>query len=135
MTMAQARRILYDLALTIDVHPLALGVIPESTGQVYLPKSVYIDTIVISDIIAYKNEASKSAVFERKTRFDQDKTENIPPLIKSLEVGMVKKKGLIRAVVVVEHRNLKKVLTNNEFIVGNIILVMVRPNSLKAACL
>ena len=42
VTMAQTRRILYDLALTIEVHPIALGVIPESNGQVTMPEQVVI---------------------------------------------------------------------------------------------
>ncbi len=112
-------------------HPLK---IPESTGQVCLPESVYIDAIVISDITAHKNDASKSAALEKKRRFDQDRIETISPFIKTLRVRIVKKKDLIRAVVVIKYRNLEKFVTDNDFISGNIILIIVRPISFNAAC-
>lgn len=53
MSMGQTRRVLYDLTLTIEVHPLALGVIPESTEQVALPNGVVIEAMIVSNIVRY----------------------------------------------------------------------------------
>lgn len=125
MTMAVARRALYDLALTLRVHPLALGVIPESTAQVTMPESAIISTTMITDIIKYHGADSKAQKsFEKPMGFEAGLTRDIPPLIKELRVSAVRNKGPLRGVVVVEHRNLKKILTDNDFKVADVILVM-----------
>ena len=127
MTMAQTRRILYDLALTIEVHPIALGVIPESNGQVTLPELVGIEATIVEDIIRYHQEDTKEGEFTQKRVFQPNQTADIPPLLRNLKVvgKGTKGKGKLRAVVVVEHRNLKMVLTHHDFANSKIILIMV----------
>ena len=123
--MAQAKRVLYDLALTIEVHPLALGVIPESTAQVWLPPRVTIVTTTVTDVVGY-HSGSPQAQFLQKARLESEKTESIPALLREIKVVVSKKKKeALRAVLVVEHRNLKKILTEHEFAPGGVILVMV----------
>ena len=127
MTMAQTRRILYDLALTIEVHPMALGVIPESNGQVTMPEKVCIEAAIVTDIIRYHQEDTKEKDFVGLRVFHPSQTYDIPPLIRDLKVvgKATKGKGKLRAVVVVEHRNLKMVLTHHDFADSKIILIMV----------
>ena len=122
MTMAQTRRILYDLALTIEVHPIALGVIPESNGQVTMPELVRIEATIVTDIIRYHQQDTKVGDFTGKRVFEPSQTAYIPPLLRDLRVVG---KGKPRAVVVVEHRNLKMVLTQHDFAVSKVILIMV----------
>ena len=105
MTMAQTRRILYDLALTIEVHPIALGVIPESNGQVTMPEKVGIEAAIVTDIIRYHQEDTKEKDFIGKRVFQPSQTSDIPPLIRNLKVVGKRTRGekKLRAVVVVEH--------------------------------
>ena len=44
---------LHDLALTIRVHPFALGVLPESNGKFLVPQGVAIHTYGIPQIVKY----------------------------------------------------------------------------------
>ena len=135
MTMAQTRRILYDLALTVEVHPMALGVIPESNGQVTLPEQIKIEATVVTDIIRYHQEDTKEGEFVGRRVFEPSQTADIPPLVRDLRIVGKGKKGKAkpRAVVVVEHRNLKMVLTHHDFADGKIILIMVsRAHSLRS---
>lgn len=127
VTMAQTRRILYDLALTVEVHPIALGVIPESNGQVTMPERVRIDATIVTDIIRYHQEDTKEGDFTGRRIFQPSQTTDIPPLLRDLKVVGKGKQGKAKpkAVVVVEHRNLKMVLTHHDFADGKIILIMV----------
>ena len=43
MSLEQVKRILTDLALTIKVHPLALGVLAENKVKSHLPEGIFID--------------------------------------------------------------------------------------------
>ena len=126
MSMAQTRRILYDLALTIEVHPMALGVIPESNGQVTMPEQVGIEATIVKDIIRYHQEDKKDGEFVGKKVFEPSRTEYIPPLLRDLKIVGKGKQAKPRAVVVVEHRNLKMVLTHHDFADSKIIFIMVR---------
>ena len=125
--MAQTRRILYDLALTIDVHPIALGVIPESNGQVTMPDQVAIHATIVTDIIRYHQQDTREKDFTGRRVFEPSQTAHIPPLLRDLKIVGKGKQGKTkpRAVVVVEHRNLKMVLTHHDFADGKIILIMV----------
>ena len=125
--MAQTRRILYDLALTIEVHPIALGVIPESNGQVTMPEHVGIEATIVTDIIRYHQEDSKVGEFTAKRIFTPGQTAYNTPLLRDLKIIGKGKQGKAkpRAVVVVEHRNLKMVLTHHDFADGKVILIMV----------
>ena len=124
--MRQSKQVLYDLALTIEVHPLALGVIPESNGQVAMLDGVFLTATIITDIIGYHSETPPLPRYEKRTRFDAGQTRAIPPLVKDLKVVTEKKKKVqLGAVLVVEHRNLKKVMTDNDYVSGSVILVMV----------
>lgn len=148
MTMAAARRALIDLALSIEVHPLALGVAPEGEGQVVLPNDFSIEVTLVNNVIMYNDclaEAGKMGMLAEVKTFQPSRTAHIPPLIKDLRVvGRRSKKGKevqrggkrLDAVVVVEHRNLKDVVTGEQMgTVGeNVIIVMVRLHYLHPTC-
>lgn len=104
MTPAQARNALHELALTIGVHEWTLGVIPQSSGDVFLPKRMNIKCVQITDILGYHRGDQPDPSFEKIVTLTQAMEHRIKPLIKSLKFeGRVP-----TAVIVVEHRNLKK---------------------------
>ena len=126
--MAQVKKQIKDIAVTIDVHPWALGIKPEGTGQITVPPSITIQARCVTNMHSYRNRDLEGA--PRKGKYTQitefrasEPAKTIPALIESLKVRPKKgSKVPCRTVVVVEHRNLKKALTSEEA-GGDIILV------------
>ena len=91
MTLDQVKRILYDIALTIEVHPLALGVLTEDNGKFHLPAGVTISATIISSVIAWHktNESRKYRAdqAESKVFSHADNIKNIPQLVEKLQVS------------------------------------------------
>ena len=76
MLAAVARKILNDLALTIDVHPLCFGVVPENKGQLSLPAGVAIDGTVIENIICWNKEGNAPGAHESSVHWDSNKVRH-----------------------------------------------------------
>lgn len=53
MSLAYVRRLIIDLALTIKVHPLALGIKGEVSGEVYIPEGVHINIRLVTNTFEY----------------------------------------------------------------------------------
>lgn len=123
MTLDQVKRILTDLALTIKVHPLALGFLAEDRGKFYLPEGTLIDATVVSNIIAY-HKADVSAEFAKKKTFkhEQGSSTSIPQLVERLKVRIQNKRS-VRAVIITEHANLSSLLMDDQFDVNNCIVI------------
>lgn len=123
MTLEQVKRILTDLALTIKVHPLALGVLAEDRGKFYLPDGILIDATIISNVIAH-HKTNGSAEFARVKTFkhEQGTATNIPQLVEKLKVRIQNKRS-VRAVIVTEHANLSSLLMNDRFDINNCIVI------------
>ena len=107
-----AHKILIDLALTIGVHPAALGSIAAAGGRIMAPKKLELKLEVVVDILHWltlRNEPDPKKEFRLTEVFKvRSDWSEIPPLI--LNVCM--KTTSIDAVVVAEHRNLQSVLSH-----------------------
>ena len=121
MSKEKARSIACDLALTIGVHPMCLGIIPDSSGSIALPPSVRIKYTLVKHL-------QKGEEIEKNMKANS--TVNIEPLIKNLTVEI--EGSSPTAVLVTEHENLKRVLTEHESAPGNVILVMSQGYPTKA---
>ena len=123
MTLAQVKRVLTDLALTIKVHPIALGVLAEDRGKFYLPEGIFIDATIISNIVAYHKSDASSQFAKRKTfKHEQGVATPIPQLVEKLQVRFHKKRS-VRAVIVTEHGNLSSLLMDEQFDIKNCIVI------------
>ena len=123
MTLDQVKRILTDLALTIKVHPLALGVLSEDRGKFYLPEGIFIDATVISNVIAMHQTNRSTEVAKKKTfKHEQGTAANIPQLVEKLKVRIQNKRS-VRAVIITEHANLSSLLMNDRFDINNCIVI------------
>lgn len=52
-----------DMALSIDVHPVYLGVVPESKGRVWSPNGIDIATEVVHHIFEFADNAKQKVTF------------------------------------------------------------------------
>ena len=123
MTLARVQKIIIDLALTIEVHPLALGVLAEDRGKFYLPEGISISATIISNVIAY-SRAERSAEFAKEKTFkhEQGSATEIPQLVEKLKVRSHGKRGA-RAVIVTEHANLSSLLTDAHSEINDCIVI------------
>ena len=123
MTLDHAKRILTDLALTIKVHPLALGVLLEDKSKFHLPEGNLVDATLVSNVIS-SSRTNRSTQFARmKTLRDgQGTPSDIPQLVEKLEVRSQSKPS-VRAVVITEHANLSSLLTDDRFGINNRIVI------------
>ena len=123
MALSQVKKILTDLALTIKVHPLALGVLAEVRGTFYLPEGILIDATIISNIIAYhKTDRSKEFAKTKTFKHEQGVATTIPQLVEKLEVRFQRKRN-VRAVILTEHANLSSLLMDEQFDINNCIVI------------
>ncbi|KAG6988488.1 hypothetical protein G7Y79_00072g097500 [Physcia stellaris] len=125
MTMAQVRKNIKDLAVTIGVHPWALGIKPEGNGQISVPRGVTITMKLVKNMQLYRDRdvlGGRPRDYLRETAVQrQSGATTISPLIDSLTVA-VKEHAPVRAVLVIEHRNLKQLMSAEE--IGDVILIM-----------
>ena len=123
MTLDQVKKILTDLALTIKVHPLALGVLAEDKGQFHLPQGITIETTIVSNIISYrKTNRSAKHVQSKVFRHEPGVATPIPQLVEKLAVRFSKKRS-VRAIILTEHANLSSLLMNAAFDINNCIVI------------
>lgn len=121
MTLDQVKKILTDLALTIKVHPLALGVIAEERGKFYLPDGIFIDATIVSNVTGWHNN-DKSAEFTKSKTFKHEQDATIPQLVEKLKVRIQNKRS-VRAVIITEHANLSSLLVNDQFDINNCLVI------------
>lgn len=128
--MRQVKNTVEDLALSIGVHPWAFGIRPEGTGQLVLPPGVLVDAIVVENMFAFRNK-SGGATKKYTWHSTHGPFITIPACIQSIRVRVASEaESGIRAVVVVEHRNLKTLMAKTEAIPGAILVM----TSGSAAC-
>ena len=120
--MSQVHEAILDLALTIDMHPLCFGLVPECSGQVALPVGVSMKYTLVDNIRAWTDEEKVRANAEKTRTLSPGQTGWIYPLMKQLEIRYDGQEQI--RVVVIEHRCLKKVLTDNPYALSNVIVVM-----------
>lgn len=92
-------RMIKDLALTMNVHPYALGIVPENKGRVYVPDGVIVKTRTVGNILAYAENKGSHVLLD----LQGGETREVPRLIHSLQIVKPEK---IRAVIVCEHRSM-----------------------------
>ena len=110
----QALNIFTDLALTIGVHPAALGISPASTGECFLPKGYFLQVTTCTNVFEYNRDRhlQQNSGLRTAKKFD---SYSIDPMIHSLKLRHDKtfsEAHRIRAVVVIEHRNLRETMGN-----------------------
>ena len=124
--MTQVRKNIKDLAVTIGVHPWALGVIPEGNGKISVPREVSITINVVENMRLYRDRnvvggTPTDHLLQKTSIRIQAGAVVIPPLIESITVA-VNARAPVRAVLVIEHQNLKQLMSPEE--IGDVILIM-----------
>ena len=123
MNLSLVKKILTDLALTIKVHPLALGVLAEDRGRFYLPDGILIDATIISNVISYHRTDRSNKFAKTKTfKHEQGVSTVIPQLAEKLKVRFQRKR-IVRAVILTEHANLSSLLMDEQFDINNCIVI------------
>ena len=127
-----AKKMVIDLALTLRIHPWRFGIVPDCDGRVFLPPGFKIDAVVCEDIFNLKQSGGTGRSRKTLQGFDQP----IPPLIVKMAVYSPGGQA-VRAVVVVEHRNIKFMLASlgrrNDPRLQGILFVMV--SSMLCVCI
>ncbi|KAL8655774.1 MAG: hypothetical protein Q9210_000662 [Variospora velana] len=115
-----------DLALTIGAHPAALGIVYEEIGKVHLPQKVTVETLRVTDVFAFNNRDKSAAPQDGCTSTKLSPGENaIPRSVVKLRVNISLAFGaVLSAVIVVEHRNLEDMITNHQFAMQDVVVVM-----------
>ena len=121
-TAAQARTAMHELAMTIGVHEWTLGVVPQATGEIYLPAGRRVSGYKVTDILRYHATGTPDLKFLDRFTLDQKCTSPIEPLVERLQF----RGKAPAAVMVVEHRNIKPGMTTLGSKWDDIVLVMVR---------
>ncbi|KAI4253006.1 MAG: hypothetical protein LQ352_003958 [Teloschistes flavicans] len=128
MRLETVKRLILDLALTIKVHPTALGIKGEGHGQFYVPHNARVEVEQVADMFKYLNRnASAPSGFIRQRKFK----EGVSPIPDNvLRLGLVETMvgnnviGKVDAVVIIEHRNLDEALIKQGLGCDHIILIM-----------
>ena len=122
--MRQVRRRIDDLAVTVGVHPWAFGIKSEGNALIKLSRGVTVIAQMVTNMQVYRDltvgTSRRECISQHVFKFDNG-AEIIPPLIESIRVN-TKEGARLRAVIVVEHRNLADVLISKE--IGEIILIV-----------
>lgn len=108
----EARKILLDIALTIGVHPSALGSTAAAGGLIIAPRKLGLKLVVVADILQWLTlrdvpDPGNALKLTETLRVDNSWVD-LPPLV--LEMQTKRKK--IDAVVVAEHRNIECLLSS-----------------------
>jgi hypothetical protein len=110
----QAERLWMDIALTIREHPFALGVVSDSEGLVSTPHGWRLEVINCMNILEYLNSDRSGAVPAgcQRTVLSNTAAISIPPTVVRLSLRSGTQSGVddLRAVLVLEHRNIKMTL-------------------------
>ncbi|MCJ1303315.1 Meiotic recombination protein W68 [Hypocenomyce scalaris] len=94
MNGEMVKKLAYDWALTLKVHPCSLGLLHENPGRVNLPTGIKIRATIVTDVFRWTQESRTLAGAEAI----------IPGMILRMH-SVITAGTSARAVVVVEHRN------------------------------
>lgn len=138
LTVPQARRYVADVALTIDMHPASLGIEPENDGKVYVADDIKLTLSIAENLFQFAEAVRdhrtadgrvQDAAIDKYCRtMTVRRLETIPSRIMRIKV---RKGTTVRAVIVVEHRNVAYAMDwfrNNMH--GCIIVMVILPSSL-----
>lgn len=124
-----ARQMLFDIALTLGIHPSAFGSRSEPGGRVMVPRRLGLNIHVVTDILQWltlRDEPNEdNAINLTETLRFGNSWADLPPLILSMRMNP----GKVDAVVVAEHRNLQSILSSYKILnrtLDRVILVLVR---------
>ena len=111
MTQPQLRKMVCDIALTLNMHPANLGINPEENALIYLsPQKVRLKAWICSNPFTFaktkKVNGLQAAMHSCEIKTIQDGGVT-PSRIMELRLT----KGSVRAVVVVEHKNIGRELS------------------------
>lgn len=126
MSHSNFKDMVFNIAVTAELHPWSLGVEPEADGQVYLNPTTTIKLWIVDNLFKFAAKI-QSGGFQNALGSIKPKaisnTEPIPPRIMQLKVT----KGLsaLRAVVVVEHRNISLAVHWVEENLENVMIIIV----------
>ncbi|KAG7009733.1 hypothetical protein G7Y79_00001g000050 [Physcia stellaris] len=126
MKLDKTKRLTLDLALTVKIHPIALGIKREVSSQVSVPANIEIESRCITDIFQYNDRIKRSIPEDEYSRMNKLTfgTRPVPEVIIDLRVTKPHKKSKVDAVLVTEHRNLDEVLLKDGAAVEHVIIVM-----------
>ena len=126
MKLDRVKELLLDLALTIQVHPIALGIKAEATGQIFIPQQCRIEATQATNVFDYNNRDKELGREHTRVKKLSAGLHTIPERVLSLKVktGILGHEGRVDAVMVVEHRSLAEFQLQESLIVGNVIVVM-----------
>ncbi|KAI4202662.1 MAG: hypothetical protein LQ350_002455 [Teloschistes chrysophthalmus] len=127
-TMPTVKRRMLDLALITGSPPVALGVKYSEGGQLNIPEGTTIELIIISNTFKF-NERYRNFKKLPKDCFETRKLgvgpRGIPFGAYSLKVRVARSTGRrIDAVIVVEHRNIAGVITEHDYALKDVLVVM-----------
>jgi hypothetical protein len=98
-----------NLALTLGFHPATIGQIPEPVGRIVLPEGWEIHCLQIYNICLYND--SNGGTGQGCRHVVLSGTMDVPSMLsRPFWKKLVKTKGPLRAVMVIEHRNLDLVI-------------------------
>ncbi|KAL8933315.1 MAG: hypothetical protein Q9211_005849 [Gyalolechia sp. 1 TL-2023] len=115
------KRLMYDIAMTLQIHPTTFGIQQQESGMLKTPQGISLENEVVSDIFAYNDR--QRTVLKKKQKIPGTRSirlrgeKSIPCLVLDVNVKMAG--GKVDAVVVVEHKNLSSILD-----IKNVLLVM-----------
>lgn len=131
MSQPNLRNLVFNIAVTAGLHPWSLGLEPETDGIVYLNPTTTIKLWIVDNVFKFaakiQSDGFKNALASIKPRSVRN-TEPIPTRIMQLRVtrGM----AALRAVVVVEHKNIGLAVHWVQENLENVMIIIVRLLSL-----
>ena len=104
----EALRVFQDLALTLHVHPTALGIYSASTGEYVVPKGYKLRVTLCNNVFEYNSHrhTRPEAGLTTVTRSGSCKIDSMIHSMRLVADMEWDKENKIRAVIVIEHRNL-----------------------------
>ena len=118
-----------DVALTIGVHPTNLGIRTQDAATIWVPSRLKLTCRRVTDMFKY-NERSRAAGAPGSSSWMQvdhmhPGQNSIPEHVMSIEIR--EQAGFnLDAVVVVEHRNIASILTEDDHGLKKVLIIMVR---------
>ena len=104
----EALRVFQDLALTLHIHPTALGIYSASTGEYVVPRGYKLRVTLCNNVFEYNNHrhTRPEAGLTTVNRAGACKIDNMIHSMRLVADMEWDKENKIRAVIVIEHRNL-----------------------------
>lgn len=105
MTAEEARNMANHVAITCGLHPSTLGIIPDSDALVTIPTDCELLVSEVVDLFQWRNHGKKHTITKLKGF-----NKSISRHVLQIRLKHSPSNKALRAVVVVEHRNLKAAL-------------------------